>query len=721
MSSYTELIINGVSMDLYSTETLPLSINKSVNDINGDTTGEYSKASIEIPVTKTNKEVLGNRGVYDVIILSNGTPKFKGKARVRRSKTISNKYGSVNSNYEINLISKNASWYTELGSSLLSDFVDIQITWNDSFVAAGTNVPNGTNDWVFGIIKWREWEVWNGTNYEIKWSEYTPGLLIKPIIENAFASIGYTVVSDFLDTDLGRKLSMPTPIPKKLSAEFNEQYLNTKVSLSAPYVSLFANTPENMPFDVIDVAAPENPTAYDNVTNFEYTCPLTGYYQIDFELTFDTTAPFTYTWIIDLIWSGGTIAPPVGWAFYNAGGYQLYPTDGLPLKATALLYCQAGDTFAPVIGNYEALYPLTITSGSMTITGEAVKTYGMPLDFKYLLKEWRFIDMMLGLKAYFNLVLDGDETTKVITIEPKDRYLERYKYPTQVQNSKEGYYKDEIKDYTDKVDYNKSGREDYLDTEGRFDFFLKLDNDPTAEFLLASSRLGIYEARYPISNSSNPQKTKPLEVPFFAATIHVSDIEAKFPDTNVVPQFPLIYPTNYIEDPTATEADQDYDIEPRLLYFGGRRTLLSDSIGDGFVEANGGFGIRHVPAWFAVNYNDTTGFDPSLSFSNEVGGSNTEIVGLLQSHHLTDTVRHEQGQIVEHYINLNAIDEHEFSFRIKGVVESQRYIVQLIENYNPLTNDSSNFKFYLDLSPTVTDVAKIINSKVKGIASLVVN
>ena len=46
MSSYTELIINGVSMDLYSTETLPLSINKSVNDINGDTTGEYSKASI---------------------------------------------------------------------------------------------------------------------------------------------------------------------------------------------------------------------------------------------------------------------------------------------------------------------------------------------------------------------------------------------------------------------------------------------------------------------------------------------------------------------------------------------------------------------------------------------------------------------------------------------------------------------------------------------------
>ena len=720
MSSYTELIINGVSMDLYNTATLPLSIDKSVNDINGDTTGEYSKASITIPVTKTNKSVLGNRGMFDVVILSNGAPKFKGLCRVRRSKTISNKYGSANSNYELNLIAKNATWYSQLGDSLLSDFVDIQITWNDTNVSAGAAEPIVTTEWVFGVIKWREWDVFNGTNYEIKYEEYTPGLLLKPIIENAFASIGYTVISDFLDTDLGRKLSMPTPIPKKLSAEFNDKYLTTKVSLSTPYVSLFANTPENMPFDVIDVAAPSNPTAYDNVTNFDYTCPLTGYYQVDLELTFDTTAPFTYTWLVDLLWSGGGISPPVGWAFYNVGGFQLYPTDGLPLKATGLLFCQAGDTIAYSIGNYEALYPVTITSGSMTITGEAVKTYGMPIDFKYLLKEWKLIDMLLGLKAYFNLVYDGDDTTKTITIEPKDRHLERFKSPTLTQNSKEGYYKDEIKDYTDKVDYNKTGREDYLDTEGRFDFFLKLDNDPTAEFLQGSSKLGIYEARYPIADSSNPQKTKRLEVPFFAKTIHVSDIEAKYPDTNIVPQFPLIYPTNYIEDPTATEADQDYDIEPRLLYFGGRRSLLPDNLNDGYVQING-VGVIWAPAWFAVNYNDTTGFDPSLSFCNEIGGSNTEIVGCLQNYHLTDTVRQERGQITEHYINLNAIDEHEFSFRIKGVVESQRYIVQLIEGYNPLINDSSNFKFYLDLSPTFTDVEKIINSKVKGIANLVVN
>ena len=54
---------------------------------------------------------------------------------------------------------------------------------------------------------WKEWNNFvGGTHYAPSLFESTPGLYLRPLIIEAFNSIGYTVISDFFDTDLFSKL-----------------------------------------------------------------------------------------------------------------------------------------------------------------------------------------------------------------------------------------------------------------------------------------------------------------------------------------------------------------------------------------------------------------------------------------------------------------------------------------------------------------------------------
>ena len=57
MNQYTKLIIDSVEVDLYEAETLPLSITKRVNNLDGDVKGDFSRVSVKIPATKKNISV----------------------------------------------------------------------------------------------------------------------------------------------------------------------------------------------------------------------------------------------------------------------------------------------------------------------------------------------------------------------------------------------------------------------------------------------------------------------------------------------------------------------------------------------------------------------------------------------------------------------------------------------------------------------------------------
>ena len=86
-------------------------------------------------------------------------------------------------------------------------------------MSAGFIADPSLNDYAFPLIKYKEWENSTGAGptllYQPSIFETTPALYIRPLIIEAFNSIGYTIESDFFNTDLFSKLIIPLPLPEK--------------------------------------------------------------------------------------------------------------------------------------------------------------------------------------------------------------------------------------------------------------------------------------------------------------------------------------------------------------------------------------------------------------------------------------------------------------------------------------------------------------------------
>ncbi len=717
-NQYTKLFINNQEIDLFKAEELPLNITKRVNNIEGEIQGDYSRASVSVPATSNNVLILGDsRQFFDFRIEVDGQPSFNGTARVRKGKTFSQGYAAIKETFEINLISNNSSWFVQLGETMLSDLTDLIVTFSQANILTGFVSDPASRQHGFTFIKLKEWLHPTGAapniRYQLSLLEATPVLYIKPLIEEAFNSIGYTVQSDFFDTDMFKKLVLPTFLPKKMPFGYNEKYLNTKVSHTAPFL-LPTPTSGATPFiyDTIDQAAPQNPTAY-NVATGIYTCPVDGYYEVIIQWAFDGlhVPVFPDSFICGFHLNGLPTVPVVGfgWDLSN------YP-GGQTVTASTVVLADAGDTLDTKVG-YVGAVALPIVSAKMFINGEAIIKEGVEIDFKFLLEEYSFRNFFSGIIAMCNLSIETDEIAKVVTIEPKDNYFNTSRTPTTTE-IKEGFYGNSQKDYSQLIDYSKKGSFDFPEMQGTFNYTFASDEDPTADFVEGINDMKIYEARFLMGEGSNTTKTKSTEVPFFAKTINVSDFEAQAPTTNAAPQFALIYPTNYILDPTATE--ERTNIKPRILYFAGQRTGGNFPESDGYIELFEAIGVLTPnPISFMVNYTDITGLDPNLGFDTQIinGASSS---GLLQTFYLQEMTRNNIAELRKSYVQFNSIDYLNFTHRTKAFIDGERYIVQTLQGFNPLKDAPTQFIFYKDEFPDNDNILQIQNSPLLGVVTILV-
>ena len=716
-NQYTKLIINNQEIDLKDSERLPLNITKRVNSIEGSVQGDYSRASIEVYATKNNVAILGNsREFMSFRIEVDGQPDLNGIARVRKGKTWSQAYESIKDTYEINLISNNSSPFTLLGDTMLSDLTDLVVEYNTIPVLSGFIADPATRDHVFTFIKLKEWANFTGVPpnilYQPSLFETTAGLYLKPLVIAAFNSVGYTVESDFLDTIEGEQTFMPTFFPEKMPQGYNYKYMNTEVSMAAPTTFGIVGA-DQYQFDVINVAAPANPTAYDNTVNFIYTAPNTGYYSTEISFVFGNTAPPPpYFFLIQCRKNLANLSPQVGFAFDDTGTSAPYPSAGTIIRSEAVVFLNAGDTLD---WTFSTSGGVTVNSARCNFKGEATIVQGSEIDFKFLLEGLGFLDMLFGWKNIKNFSFETDENRKVVRIEPKDGYISTdRKAGTSIW--KEGFYTSQTKDYSQTIDRSKGGTFEFPEMEGSFNYTYPSDSDETADWIEATNDFKIYEARYPLGSGSNPRKKRDIEVPFFHKTIHVSDHLAKFPNTNAVPQFLLVYPQNYVLDPTATVARND--IKPRIAFFAGQRFGGDFDETDGLMEFFEFPGIdQKVPLSFMVNHNDPSGLDVNLGFNSLViNGQN--VAGQLHRSYLNEVTRNDIGEIRENYNRFNSIDNLNFSFRVKALIDNQRYIVQELQGFNPLVDDPTNFVFFLDVVPSQSEVDKIQNSPLTDIVTL---
>jgi hypothetical protein len=110
-----------------------------------------------------------------------------------------------------------------------------------------------------------------------------------------------------------------------------------------------------------------------------------------------------------------------------------------------------------------------------------------------------------------------------------------------------------------------------------------------------------------------------------------------------------------------------------------------------------------------VNYNDPSGGDFNLSFSDEVTNFTNVMQGIFKTFHLQTYKRIELGKVYTTFAKLKPKDITQLSFRRKGIIGSSNFIIQSIE-YNPKSNNPAKTVLLYDEKPNVNDLTKVSNT-----------
>ena len=226
--------------------------------------------------------------------------------------------------------------------------------------------------------------------------------------------------------------------------------------------------------------------------------------------------------------------------------------------------------------------------------------------------------------------------------------------------------------------------------------------DPTAEEIEKRAATSLYSARYRHTTGRYPAGSEWVYTTYLAKTVHINDAEISS-GGNMAVQVPLLYGKNYFEEP---DAEADYTLNPRLLYFAGRR-----SGDDGYIriynETSSATSAYDFPAAWQVNYSDSSGVDWSLSFADEVTNYGQTVRGLFKSLHLQTLRRIEEGRRFLLNIRFDPMDISALSFRNAIRWEGSRLLLERVDGYAPASDKSTRTELLLDVIPTTADAAKV--------------
>lgn len=706
---YRRLTIGGTVVDLPQSG-LSYSLVYEVTD-EGFISGAYSKRSVELPSTGVNDALFNDwyaagtvnhetAPIYKPFVFEDGGVQIlSGTAQLQSGILNSDRYRFGGKRYKVDLYGTNADWTIRLKDVRLRDLDFTAAVFDLSTVMAGWTARYDTGAYFgFTLIKWKEWD----TPGQVNIDEFTPFLFIRSIIDKALDVIGYTLDSEFLNSDVFKRLILPIPILKRYPEEFSQDYINVDLEEPGTNLSSTSNT-----YVFPNFTQPNLGTPYNSATGF-FVAPFTGYYEVQIRATV-TSSVGTWGAFFSATVNGGTVPINNSETPFSQGITAPPQTGNASGQAISdVVYLQAGDTIS-LLHVFGASDPSTIFAFSMNIRGEAEYAFGSILDFKYMLKNWKVIDLIKGLQHMFNLRFEANPLSGVLTIEPADPYLYRqYNAPTNVpQEVRNGFYEFPTVDSTQNLDLEPDAELINVSDVPQISIIGYKTNGETEEVKENNEIIKIYDAQYTLPQARFNDVIATIENPFFAKTIHTNDYEIQGTTAQTALQIPLIYPKNYELDPTADEINPD--IEPRILYFIGIRGLPSDSL----VK----YGFTPVvelspPLSFMVNYNQELDF--SISFATEtVNGQ--QVPGLFEAFWMQEYARKRIGKRLECFYFWDLLSINRLTFREKLRIDNTEWILQKIDGYNAQNDNSTKTVLVLEQGPTATDVAGTEYSGIKGI------
>ena len=702
---YKRLTIGGEECDLQE-GAFPFSISYKISK-GGFIAASNAKRSVVLPATANNDAIFDDWGNPSAIVTDNaelrpfryeqgGVVLFAGQAELVSAPLQGDRYRYRAKEYKVDLYGDNADWALLLAETKLRDFPYTNHIYNQSTVMLGWYASYPTNESGFTVVKWHEW----ATSGQVAIDELTPFIFIRAILEKAFTSIGYKLTSSFLDSAAFKKLIHLAPLPERYPQEFSDDYLNIEASIVSGPIPYGGGAL----LDVNFLAQTTTPSVINpfNTTNSHYTVPYDGYYEITINASvYNYSGPGTYSFLCSCLLNGTPLPDTAIGAF---GGYS---SNQDFTRVSNVLQLSAGDVIRFTHGNSPGTGVSYDYDLSYKIVGEAELKFGVPIIYKYLLRDWKVLPMIRDLQRMFNLRFETNAVTKEVVVEPADSYL--YQDNATALELRDGFYQSTGDDNTQELDLSRGGELYNEINQARFTVLQYKTEGATEETIDLNQDLGFFAGRYTLPADRFNESTETVELEYFAKTLNELDRDISATTTELTVNVPLIYPQDYFENPTATAAQANYEVEARILYFAGIRT--------GQPKINfTSLGALDYPQSFMVNYQDATDF--SLSFGTETING-IEVPGLLRAFHLQDFARKRLGKRLEVYKFWELLDIVNLTFRDKLYIDGREYVLSEINGFRPMQETPTKTILQLDQVPESDDVTAISSSKVEGLAKLI--
>lgn len=727
--NYISLEIDGVKADIDPSGQVP-TIDYALEDDNDFEKKQSAQVlGLELPATIINDQI--HNTLHSPSVIDNTTGKVNENFRPLRyiangqeifigkylPKSVTEKDGRPQK-YKGDAYGLNGDWVIDLKEKTLLDFVNPRAHVFDAPAIINSWSFDGRSevlDYVYAPVRYQkpfgEYPAATEENPDPKplddnvlITDLKPAISIYWLLYRGFKSVGYRIVSQFMDTDYYRRsvllwtwggfdyMDGTRWEPLKFVAAQQESQ-----RFEGDHDDYFPNL--NVRDDI--------PGTYDNSNTYTYT---SGVSPLPYAMVWTyPTAPAS----LNLGKIRVNLSVQLSWAYKiqqnsDASLIVFWYKNGVEIKQDTIYAESAGvgigqgkadagfsESFLEidvVPGDYIACRPRIHLFESnlgfarcdlqvMQFTINYVRsTVGATISFRNYpkFKNYKWLDLLRGEIDTFDLVIQTDSIRKEVYIEPAHSYeIGGVWYP--------GYFNRRQLDWSQKVDLSKESElELYSEHEREIEFFFQDDpNDGGLKKVQDRNQVTVGKAKYVLPERFKSEK-KPYENRFYSPVMHYE--HRRFaPITGIAPQLIAIIPEN-VANTSGPESENTFS--PKRAWYKG------NIIGVGGWRFNG-TEYTTLPYLFAVNYKPGGENDPVLSYSDQlIGGVVAQ--GLMKKFFLQRMAIRRHGRYYNPiYIMLNNLDISNFLHRESIIIDNVEYILTAITGYDPLSPESTACKMWM--------------------------